>query len=120
MSWKLKRTRQCAKCPWKTSVDPYDIPNYSRDQHLDLDGTITDPDDPVSSYLGPERRAMSCHEHESAEGVHCIGWLVNQLGSGNNIGLRLAMMNCENADRIRLDGEQHERFEDTIPEERET
>lgn len=44
-----------------------------------------------------------------------IGWLVNQLADGNNIPLRLEMSSCENADKIKLVGEQHERFEDTIP-----
>jgi hypothetical protein len=25
--FKLKRTTQCAKCPWKVSTNPYDIPD---------------------------------------------------------------------------------------------
>lgn len=56
---------------------------------------------------------MACHETDSA---HCLGWLVNQLGTGNNIGLRLQMMSCENASKIRLRGEQHETLEDTLPQ----
>lgn len=57
---------------------------------------------------------MACHEtHES----HCIGWLVNQLGPGNNIPMRLAMMSCENAKDLEVFGEQHETFEDTLPSE---
>lgn len=55
---------------------------------------------------------MACHEGHDA---HCIGWLHNQLGVGNNIGLRLQMMNCENIRHIRLDGDQHETLEDTFP-----
>ena len=57
-------------------------------------------------------RIMACHETHD---THCIGWLVNQLGEGNNIALRLEMSSCENADKIKLVGEQHERFEDTLP-----
>jgi len=54
---------------------------------------------------------MACHEtHE-----HCIGRLINQLGSDNNVRLRLKMRHCENADAIRLRGEQYQRFEDTLP-----
>ena len=47
--------------------------------------------------------------------AHCIGWLNNQLGVGNNIVLRLQMGSCENARAIRLRGEQHETFEETLP-----
>lgn len=35
--------------------------------------------------------------------------------TGNNIGLRIRMMHCENAKSIRLRGEQHLTFEDTLP-----
>ena len=51
---------------------------------------------------------MACHD------AHCIGWLVNQVGPGNNIALRIRMMNCENAKEIKLRGGQHQRFEDTL------
>lgn len=107
--WKLKRTRQCAKCPWRKDVDPHDIPNgYCVEKHKNLDKTI-------NSGLGSLRNnhAMACHETHDA---HCVGWLVNQLGPGNNLGLRIRMLSCENADKIKLAGEQHKRFEDTLPE----
>lgn len=108
MSWKLKRTAQCAKCPWLVGVDPHEIPNcYSEDKHRGLSCTIAEPGSFANSG-----RAMACHETHDA---HCIGWLVNQVGPGNNIGLRLRMMTCENAKSIRLRGEQHECFEDTLP-----
>ena len=55
---------------------------------------------------------MVCHETDDA---HCVGWLMNQLGPGNNIGMRLRMMSCENSARLKLIGEQHDRFEDTLP-----
>lgn len=111
MTWKLKRTRQCKLCPWKVSTDPHDIPNgYSEELHQGLACTIAHP----GSVLG-NGRVMACHEHDASEQVHCVGWLVNQIGPGNNIPLRLKMMSCENAGAIRIDGEQHRRFEDTLP-----
>jgi hypothetical protein len=117
MTWKLKRTKQCAKCPWRKDVDPHDIPDgYCETKHAALESTIAK--DPMSSLAdvqsGEPLKVMACHETEDA---HCIGWLANQLGPGNNIGLRLSMRNCENADRIKLIGEQHDTFEETLPDE---
>jgi hypothetical protein len=112
MSWKLRRTNQCKKCPWKVSTDPHDIPNgYSEELHRGLACTIADP----TTGFRPTGHAMACHEHPAGHEAHCVGWLMNQLGPGNNIGLRLQMLSCENAGAIRLDGEQHKRFEDTLP-----
>lgn len=112
---RLKRTAQCAKCPWRKDVNPRDIPNgYDEDKHKALKNTIAIPGD-LSGLLAPDLRAMACHESHDA---HCIGWLVNQLGSGNNIALRIAMRKCTNADQIRLRGEQHECFEDTLLKEK--
>lgn len=113
MSWRLKRTRQCARCPWRKDVDPRAIPDgYTPEKHEALACTIAEPGSLAG--IGGPLHAMACHEtHES----HCLGWLVNQLGPGNNIPLRLAMLGCENLDRVRLIGEQHERFEDTLPED---
>ena len=108
--WKLKRVMQCVKCPWRTEVDPHDIPNgYTKERHHALSRTIAEP----GSIR--ETAAMACHEsgHQPA---HCVGWLVNQLGPGNNIALRIRMISCENAKFIKLRGKQHERFEDTLPE----
>ena len=110
-AWKLKRTHQCEKCPWRVETDPHDIPNgYSVDLHRGLADTIAEP-----GSLRSTERVFSCHEHDSAEGVHCVGWLVHQVGPGNNLGLRMQMIGCENAGAIRLRGEQHPTFEDTLP-----
>lgn len=107
--WKLKRTAQCIKCPWRVETDPREIPNgYDVEKHRALERTIAKPSD---GLFGPAN-VMACHE---AHDAHCIGWLVNQLGTGNNIGMRIRMMSCANADKIRLRGKQHERFEDTLP-----
>ncbi len=108
MKWKLKRTVQCEKCPWRVDVDPHDIPNgYCERKHAALSETIAVP----GAFHG-SRKAMACHETHNA---HCLGWLMNQIGVGNNIRLRILMMNCENASKIRLKGEQHATFEDTLP-----
>ena len=109
--WRLKRVRQCAKCPWKVSTDPHEIPDgYSEDLHRGLACTIATP-----GAVQGNGRAMSCHEHAVDDEAHCVGWLVHQIGPGNNIPLRIAMMACENAAAIRLDGPQHQTFEDTLP-----
>lgn len=109
---KLKRVKQCAKCPWKKRVNPHDIPNgYDIEKHKELISTIADPDDAFST-LGNTLRVMACHETADA---HCVGWLHNQLGPGNNIGLRLKMRNCENISKLQVVGEQHESFGETLP-----
>lgn len=109
--WKLKRTAQCAKCPWIADVDPHEIPNgYCETKHRALESTIAKPGDFATAFGA--QRVMACHETHDA---HCVGWLVNQLGPGNNIGMRLRMMTCENARAIRLRGEQHQTFEETLP-----
>lgn len=111
MSWRLKRVRQCAKCPWKVSTDPRDIPEgYSEEQHRALAATIAHP-----GALFGTGSAMACHEHPPGDEAHCVGWLMNQLGAGNNIPLRLQVRDCENIGAVLLDGAQHEWFEDTLP-----
>ena len=114
---RLKRTRQCKLCPWRTDADPRHIPHgYSEAMHRALAATIAAPGD-LASALGPDPRpAMSCHEHPPGDEAHCVGWLVNQLGVGNHLGLRIAMLECENAHELETVGEQHERFENTLPD----
>lgn len=109
MTWKLKRTTQCVKCPWRVDVDPHDIPNgYDVEKHHRLGNTIAQGFNLFDDTL----HIMACHETHNA---HCIGWLVNQTGPGNNIALRMKMMSCGNARKVRTRGEQHETFEDTLP-----
>lgn len=110
---KLKRIIQCAKCPWRKDVNPHDIPNgYCETKHAALASTIAKQGEIDMSQLNGTLHIMACHETHDA---HCVGWLANQLGDGNNIPLRFAMMNCENVRKIKLVGEQHETFEDTLP-----
>lgn len=52
------------------------------------------------------------HHSTGEDRMFCVEWLHNQLGVGNNIGLRMQMRNCENIRDLKVIGEQHERFED--------
>lgn len=109
---KLKRLRQCAKCPWRKDVDPHDIPDgYCETKHAALKSTIAKPGDTSSPSSG-DLHVMACHETDDA---HCVGWLVNQLGPGNNIALRLHIRQYSNAGGLKVIGEQHATFEDTLP-----
>lgn len=113
MPWSLKRTTQCAKCPWRVGVNPHDIPNgYEVEKHKALASTIAKPGD-LCGLRGGELRAMACHETEDA---HCIGWLSHQLGPGNNIGLRVHVRDCANIGQLRTIGPQHESFAETLPD----
>ncbi len=58
MGWRLNRTVQCAKCPWKVGIDPHGIPNgYSKAKHAALSCMIAEP-----GSLRETGRAMACHE----------------------------------------------------------
>jgi hypothetical protein len=109
----LPRTKQCAKCPWKVSTNPHDIPDgYCEIKHAGLAGTIAKEGE---LNIGGTLRIMACHHSDGNDKMYCIGWLKNQLGVGNNIGLRISMMQCENLKEMKVYGKQHERFEDTLP-----
>lgn len=111
-TWKLKRTVQCAKCPWKKNTDPLEIPNgYSVEKHKALEDTIAKEGD-LSGLFSGGLRVMACHESHDA---HCIGWLMNQVGPGNNIALRIQLLSCENTKEIRVIGDQHRTFKETLP-----
>lgn len=104
--------KQCAKCPWKRGVDPRQIPNgYSEKQHRGLLKTIAEPG---SCRLGG-MSAMACHETPAGKELPCVGWLANQLGEGNNIGLRIAVWTGQIDGNTETVGPQHARFEATLP-----
>lgn len=110
----LKRTQQCKLCPWKVTTNPREIPRgYDPEKHRKLAGTIAQGSAVEQMSSNAPVRAMACHEEHD---VYCIGWLMHQLGPGNNLRLRLLMRNCTNLDEVQLDGEQHETFEDTLPD----
>ena len=91
-------------------MDPRDIPNgYSVKKHCALESTIAKG---IDLNIRGEVKVMACHEtHDS----HCIGWLVNQLGPGNNIPMRFHMTRCTNGRDLEIVGEQHGTLEETIP-----
>lgn len=103
--------KQCPTCPWRVGVDPErDIPNgYSVELHESLRGTISEG---LVSLRAS--RAMACHYSKPGKEFACAGWLHNQIGPGNNIGVRIAVA----AGRLpvpEVDGPQHEHFDDTLP-----
>ena len=104
---------QCAKCPWKVGTDPTEIPNgYDAEKHARLDGTIATPGE---LRLRGKLRIFACHESTKGRELPCVGWLVNQLGVGNNILLRLACSQGLVDANVRTVGPQHDCFEDTLP-----
>lgn len=106
--------RQCQKCPWRVDVDPRDIPNgYCEKKHAALRSTIARPG---YVQLGGALRMMACHESKPGREIACVGWLAHQLGPGSNIGLRLAAIRDKKLTDFELVGEQHETFEDTLPD----
>ncbi len=107
---KLTRTKQCATCPWKNGADLSKIPGYNQEKHIALSKTIAN-----GVNIGNTLHVMACHHSSGDDGMYCVGWLHNQLGSGNNIALRLAMRQCENIGELKVTGPQHKTFEDTLP-----
>ncbi len=112
--FKLVRTKQCHLCPWKVTTNPFDIPQgYCPTKHANLKETIADP-----CSLRGSGKAMACHHSSGSDNMFCVGWLDKQLGPGNNIPLRMQMRYCENIQDLETVGEQHESFEDTLPDDR--
>jgi len=104
--------RQCSHCPWKVGTDPRDIPNgYDVAKHRALAETMAAP----GAFNPAELRIMACHESAPGRELPCVGWLHNQLGDGNNLALRLAVIRGRVAADIEIDGPQHETFEATLP-----
>jgi hypothetical protein len=105
--------KQCAKCPWRKDVNPFDIPNgYCPTKHADLRDTIAVPEE---IRIGGDLKIMACHESRVGRESPCVGWLANQMGPGNNILLRLRACRDQSLNDLELVGEQHEDFEDTLP-----
>lgn len=105
--------KQCAKCPWKVSTDPREIPRgYCEIKHRKLNSTISKPADLGSLF---EFEMMACHETRRGRELPCVGWLHHQIGEGNNIGLRLAVIRGRIDGNVEIVGEQHRRLEDTFP-----
>lgn len=106
----MKPRRQCKKCPWKVSTDPREINGYCEAKHAALVSTIAEPGALRASTDG--MRWMACHETPVGKELPCVGWLVHQLGDGNNLALRMAVITGQvNAD-VETVGEQHTCLED--------
>lgn len=95
------RNNQCKACPWRVSVTPNkDIPGgYCSTKHTALKSTFAEPG---IFNNGP---AMACHESPPGNEQYCVGWVANQLGPGNNIGLRIRAMDGRFRN-LRTDGPQ--------------
>jgi len=112
----MRPRKQCSKCPWKKSTDPRTIPGgYCEAKHQKLADTIAEPG--ALPLRGSPLRIMACHESPIGREVPCVGWLVNQLGPGQNLALRLAVHDERIDANVVTVGPQHERFEDTLPKE---
>lgn len=112
---KKRRRRQCAKCPWKVGTNPHEIPNeYCEKKHRALSRTIAEPGS-LAGIADQEMRIMACHETGGRRVLPCVGWLAHQLGPGNNIALRIAVLEGKIDTNFETVGDQHERFEDTLP-----
>lgn len=108
--WKLERTAQCKTCPWVVGNTVANIPNYEKEKHRNLESTIA-----TDAHFSPgPLKVMACHHSTDGSEHHCLGWLMNQLGPGNNIPLRLGMSGCENAGEIKLAGKQKADFRETF------
>lgn len=110
----MAKRKQCAKCPWKVSTDPYDIPDgYCEAKHEALENTIAEPG--MITPPGSGLRMMACHESNPGKELFCVGWFEHQVGVGNNIALRMACATKQIDYDVETVGEQHQRFEDTLP-----
>jgi hypothetical protein len=109
------RTRQCKACPWKKSTRPTrDIPGgYCATKHARLESTIAEEHN-FSALVSGTLRLMACHESQTGADYPCVGWLVHQLGPGNNMALRFLARDGRFRD-LKTVGPQHETFEDTLP-----
>lgn len=109
---KTKTIKQCKTCPWRVDADVNNIPNYSHELHEKLDKTIAEPGD-VATALCPTMHIMACHYSKPDAEIPCAGWLHHQIGEGNNIGVRLRVMQGL-LPVPEVDGEQLETFEATL------
>lgn len=108
---KPKEIHQCRTCPWRVDCDPMtDIPNYVPGLHHKLDNTIRSG---LETLGCKTMRVMACHYSKPGEEFPCAGWLSNQIGPGNNLGVRLRVMTGQMPVPV-VDGEQYETFEETL------
>lgn len=108
---KPKEVHQCKTCPWRVDCDPMtDIPNYVPGLHHKLDNTIRSG---LETLGCKTMHVMACHYSKPGEEFPCAGWLYNQIGPGNNLGVRLRVMTGQMPVPV-IDGAQYETFEETL------
>lgn len=103
--------RQCRRCPWKTSTGR-NIPNgFAHDARELVQRMVARS----ASLIDSHEIAQQCHETLDDDPLPCVGWLVNQLGPGNNLPLRLRVMLGQVDANVVTVGPQHRRIEDIVP-----
>lgn len=109
-----KPIKQCKSCPWRVDCVPdRDIPNYSPKLAAGLTATINSGIASLQTLFSGQMRIMACHYSKPGEEFPCAGWLYNQLGTGNNIAVRLRVAQG-NLPPPEVDGPQHEVYEETL------
>lgn len=104
--------KQCKRCPWKVSTGK-NIPNgFAEDARERLQRMTA-----VPGSLERTERMMQCHETPNEEPLPCVGWLVHQLGSGNNLRLRMAVISGQIDPNVETVGPQHSHPENVVPKE---
>lgn len=110
----MNTVTQCQSCPWRVDCSPLeDIPNgYSVNLHENLRGTIAQPG--ACGLFQSTQRIMACHYSKLGQEFPCAGWLHHQLGVGNNVWLRLEVIQGR-MPMPEIHGKQHQQFNDTLP-----
>ena len=105
-----KRKKQCKACPWRKDAKLEDIPDYNRSQHHGLEACSK-----TDCALTRTLRVMACHETTGQGEQACVGWVLNQLGPGNNITLRMRVATGRlDVSEFETFGPQYETFEETL------
>ncbi len=104
--------KQCSTCPWKVGASVHAIPGYERAKHEDLAHTIARPGH-LPDLTAPVRM-MACHYSKEGTELPCVGWVVHQLGAGQNIALRILAARTPEHFDVRTVGPQRECFEETF------
>lgn len=84
-------------------------PGYDRKKHEALADSIATP----GSLVGA-KTTMACHGSAEDAPTVCVGWLHNQLGPGNNLGLRLRAIREPELGDYTLAGKQRASFAETF------
>lgn len=109
----MKRPRmQCQTCPWRADVDPRNIPGGYGHVIAELLAEHT-PSGPAS--LASTLHIATCHEKPERAKLPCVGWLVHQLGAGNNLALRLRVIHGCIDGNVRTVGPQRDLCRELLP-----